>query len=141
MTPRGTGTRDRGSAALELAVVAPALLLLVFTAVQVGLWGYGRAVAQQAAREGVSQYRLAADARTAELYRPVVEAHVRGYAGTLGREALTDATVASTWVTDPTGRPRVEVAVTGTTITLVPGLHLAVTGRAQGSVERFGDGR
>ena len=49
---------DDGASALELSIVAPAILALIF-AIQAGLFFYCRTVAVQAAREGVSQLRLA----------------------------------------------------------------------------------
>ncbi len=51
MSPQGRG-RDRGSATLEVAILGPALLLLVFTVVQVGLWAYARSLVLAAAQEG-----------------------------------------------------------------------------------------
>ena len=49
---------DRGASAVEFAVIAPTLLLLIFFIIQGGLYFYGRSVALQAARDGVSQLRL-----------------------------------------------------------------------------------
>jgi Flp pilus assembly protein TadG len=55
---------ERGASALEMAFVAPGLILLIFFSIQAALFFYGRNVAIQAAREGVSQMRVAADAAT-----------------------------------------------------------------------------
>lgn len=44
--------RERGSATLEVAILGPALLLLVFAVVQVGLWAYARSLVLAAAQEG-----------------------------------------------------------------------------------------
>ena len=46
---------DRGSASLEIAILAPALLLLTFVVVQAGLWFYARNLALAAAQEGVTR--------------------------------------------------------------------------------------
>jgi Flp pilus assembly protein TadG len=44
--------RERGTAALELAVVAPALMLLVLGVLQFGLWYHAQNVVEAAALEG-----------------------------------------------------------------------------------------
>src|SRR3954468_14627745 len=49
--------RDGGSASLEIAILAPALLLLTFVVVQAGLWFYARNLALAAAQEGVTAGR------------------------------------------------------------------------------------
>ena len=46
------GTGDRGSASLELVIVFPVLLLLIFGGVQGALYYYGRSIALAAAQEG-----------------------------------------------------------------------------------------
>ena len=51
--PRG----DRGSVTLEVSILAPVLLLVVFTIIQVGLWSYARSLALGAAQEGVAAGR------------------------------------------------------------------------------------
>ncbi|WP_244309300.1 TadE family protein [Kineococcus rubinsiae] len=132
---------DRGSASLELAFVAPVFLLVVFVGIQAGLWAYGRSVALQSAREGVSQLRLLSDPRSAAAARPVVEAHVAQFATTLGRESLLRPAVTSRSFADAAGEPRVEVTVTGSVVSLVPGLDLTTTQRATGAVEHFGADR
>jgi Flp pilus assembly protein TadG len=47
---------DRGSVSIEMVVLTPVLLLLMFTAIQAALWGYARDIAigaaQNAARAG-----------------------------------------------------------------------------------------
>ena len=52
---------DRGTSALELAIIAPVLLSLIFFSLQAAFFFYGRAAATHAAREGVSMLRLAED--------------------------------------------------------------------------------
>ena len=138
LTPvRTPAARDAGSTSLEAAFVAPALLLLVLTTVQAGLWFHGRSVALQVAREGVSQWRLAdSEAEAAEL-RPLVDARVLHYAAAVGRESLLEPAVVSAWELRPDGDARAEVVVTGAVVSLVPGLHLSTTQRAVGEVERF----
>nr|WP_276611063.1 TadE/TadG family type IV pilus assembly protein [Kineococcus siccus] len=132
---------DRGSASLELAFVAPVLLLLVFVGVQAGLWAYGRSVALASAREGVSQLRLLPDPAAASAARPLVEAHVEQFATTVGRESLLAPRATSRTYLDAAGELRAEVTVTGSVVSLVPGLDLTTSQRAGGAVERFGSSR
>lgn len=132
-------SRERGSASVELVLVAPALLLLIFFGIQAALYFYGRVVAEQAAREGVSLLRLAQDETVADAARGPVEAGVAAYARTVGRESLL-APVATTAYDGDAGT--VSVSVTGSVISLVPGLDLHVTQRVAGQIERFeGDDR
>lgn len=53
---RRCGEADRGSVSIEMVVLTPVLLLLMFAAVQAALWGYARDIAigaaQNAARAG-----------------------------------------------------------------------------------------
>ncbi|NAZ86945.1 TadE family protein [Kineococcus indalonis] len=126
--------REEGSAALELAFIAPVFLLLVFFAIQVGLWAYGRSVALEAAREGVAQLRVLPDQQSVDADQPAVEEHVRRFAATLGRESLLEPSVRTTW--QPQERT-VGVEVSGRVISLVPGLDLRTTQRAAGTLERF----
>jgi len=125
---------DRGASALELSIVAPGLLLLIFFSIQAGLFFYGRAVAIQAAREGVSQLRLAQTEDAARQVQGDIEAGIEGYAAVVGREALVDPEATSTYDEDA---GRVSVTVTGRTIVLVPGINLVATGTAEGQIERF----
>lgn len=136
-SPRRTALRrdrDRGATSLELAFIAPMFLALVFLAIQAGLFFYGRTVAVQAAREGVSQMRLAEDRAEYEAVRAQAEDYTRDFAANVGQQGLLDPSVSSRY-DDAEGR--VWVSVTGRVITLVPGLDLTTTAEASGTVERF----
>ncbi len=125
---------DRGASALELSLVAPVLLLVIFTAIQSGLYFYGRTVAQQAAREGVSKLRLAQTEQISDDVRDDVQDAVERYARAVGRETLLGAEATSTY---DAATGKVTVTVTGEVITLVPGLDLGVTQVVAGEIERF----
>jgi Flp pilus assembly protein TadG len=130
---------DRGASALELTFVAPGLLLFIFFSIQAGLYFYGRAVAEQAAREGVSKLRLAQTEAISDSIRADVQTAVEAYAVAVGRETLLEPEATTTYSAD-TGK--VSVTVQGRVITLVPGLDLRVTQRVFGEIERFeGDDR
>lgn len=131
--------RDSGASAVELVLVAPGVLVLLFLSIQAGLFFYGRVVAEHAAREGVSVLRLAQDRASADAVDGQVRDTVRAYAATVGRETLL-APTASTEYREDDGT--VAVTVRGRVVSLVPGLALSVSQRAEGSVERFeGDTR
>lgn len=132
--PGRVGGRDEGASAIELAFLAPMLLALIFFAVQAGLWWYGRDVALSAAREGVSQLRLAPDAGTYAQIRPSVVANTEQFATAVGRESLLNPVATPTY-DEATGR--VSMTVTGSVITLWPGSQLTVTQQAFGEIERF----
>ena len=125
---------DRGVSSLELAIVTPAVLLLIFFMIQVALWLYGRNVALQAAREGVSQLRLVQPDQDIGAAQVEAEDSVVDFAATLGDESLLGPRAVSTYDAD-TGR--VGVTVTGEVVSLVPGLTLTVSQHADGEIERF----
>jgi len=125
---------ERGVSALEMSFIAPGFLFLIFLCIQGALFFYGRSVALQSAREGVSQLRLAQDQATYDDIAPGVVANTESFAHSVGREALLDPMATPTY-DDEAGRVR--MSVTGHVITLLPGLELDVTMSAEGPVERF----
>jgi Flp pilus assembly protein TadG len=125
---------ERGASALELSFLAPGLIFLIFLTIQAGLFFYGKTVAIQAAREGVSQLRLA---QTGDVYEDIkadVVRNTESYAVSVGREALLQPRAVPSY---DEVRGRVTMDVSGDVITLVPGLTLRATAHAEGAVERF----
>lgn len=120
--------------AVELAIIGPSLLLLIFFVIQVALYLYGRSVALQTARDAVSQLRLAPDRAQFDALAPRVRENAVLFAHRVGSGALDDVDERPTYADD-----HVTVSVTGSTITLVPGLTLHVTQQASGRWERFED--
>ncbi len=59
-----TFSSDRGDAIVELAIVTPALMLLIVGLLQLGLWHHAKSVVQTAAMEGARE--AAADGASAE---------------------------------------------------------------------------
>lgn len=118
---------DRGSATLEIAVLAPVLLLVVFTIIQVGLWSYARSLALAAAQEGVAGGRgYRAPATAADL---AARSFLDRAAGDsiVERQVSTSATATE-----------VRVEVTGRSLSVLPGVPgLPVRQRAHGPLERF----
>ena len=99
------GRDERGVSALELSFLAPAFLLLIFFSIQAALYFYGRNVAIQSAREGVSQLRLAQDQASYESIKPGVVGNTQRFASTVGREALIDPKATPTY-DERAGAPR-----------------------------------
>ena len=125
---------DEGSAALELAVIGPSLMVLIFFVIQVALYFYGRSVALQSAREGVSQLRLAPDSDSFDVLEPRVTTSVQDFAAKVGNGALNDAKMTAGH--DP-AYDRVTVTVKGDAISLVPWMTWTVSQTASGTVEKF----
>lgn len=118
---------ERGSVTLEVSVLAPALLLLIFTVVQVGLWSYARSLALGAAQEGVAagrSYRApegAGVARATQFLAATAGDSLRDAEVVAHREAAT-----------------LRVEVTGRSLSVLPGVPgLPVRQSAQGPLERF----
>ncbi len=119
--------RDRGSATLEVSILAPVLLLVVFTIIQVGLWSYARSLALGAAQEGVAAGRAHGSPAGAGQVR------AQEFLDATAGDSLVDSTVTST-ATAATLR----IEVTGRALSVLPGVPgLPVRQRAEGPVERF----
>ncbi len=132
-TPASPRKRDRqggdaGSASVEIAILGPALLLLVFSIVQGGLWFYAHNLALAAAEEGVTTgaaYGARPDAGIAR---------TRNFLDQQAGDSLTATTISSAGST-PTV---VRIAVTGRSLSMLPGVPgIEVTATAVGPVERF----
>jgi len=113
---------------LEIAVLGPALLLLVFSIVQAGLWLYARSLALAAAQEGVNAARTYGADPGVGVVR--ANAFLKEQAG----DSLTDTTATSAGST-PTV---IRIQVTGRSLSVLPGVPgMTVTQSATGTVERF----
>lgn len=120
--------RDAGAVSLEIAILAPALLLVVFTIVQTGLWFYARNLAHAAAQEGVTAaagFGARPDAGTSR-----AKAFLAQQAG----DSLTRTVVSSAGST----ATQVRIEVTGVSLSVLPGVNgIAVTESVTAPVERF----
>ena len=125
------GTAERGSATLEIAILGPALLLLVFTVVQVALWFYARSLALAAAQEGVAAARGFAAPNAAGVTR------AQEFLDRSAGDSLQAARVTAI----PAGAQRVRIEVTGRALSVVPGVPGPIVAQsAEGPVERFTSG-
>ena len=121
----GRDGHDRGSSPVELAILMPAILLLLFASIQVGVIFVARSVALNAAQLSTSAER-AYDAP-------------QGAGGAQARDFLARA---GDWLTDPQvtvtrDGTQVTTTVEGRALSLVPGMTFTVSQRAHGTVERF----
>lgn len=125
---RAAMRRDDGSISLELAILFPALLLVVVALLQYGLWFHARTLGQAAAAEGVTAAR--AHGATLEAGRSRAEAFLVDHASDL----LLDSAVTAS--TPSPGHVLVEVR--GRSLSLLPLVAgPAIVQSAQGPVEQF----
>ena len=120
------GTEERGAVSVELALLAPAFLLLLMTLVQAALWFYARSAALGAAQEGAREGRVqpASAARAQTAAEDFLDQTAQDLLGGRAVEVTGSATA-------------IEVTVSGTSISLFPGLSgWSVTQTAVGPVER-----
>ncbi|MFJ6196708.1 TadE family protein [Micromonospora sp. NPDC092111] len=119
------GGTDRGANPVELAVVMPAVLVLLFASVQVAVWFVARSTALNAAQSGVNAQRVlqapagAGEARANRFLRT---------AGDWLVGARTQCAATATQVT---------CTVTGRSLTVVPGVRFQVRQTAHGTAERW----
>ena len=110
------GRSERGVSTLELAILAPAILALIFVSIQTALWLYGRSVALNAAQEGVSRLRLVQPPVYTTAVGEKVRADIQSYAQQLGGETLRNTNVPFPAYNNPEGT--VSFTVTGETVSL-----------------------
>lgn len=118
---------ERGSATLEIAILGPALLLLVFAVVQVALWAYARNLALAAAQEGASA-AAAYGARPGD-----GPARARAFLQDAGGDSIGEVRVAG-----ERDRTSARVEVSGRSLSVVPGVPgIRVVQSAEVPRERF----
>lgn len=119
---------DGAAGALELVLLTPLVVLLTFGTVQVGLWLHARNLVTAAAQEA---------ARTAAI-ADLDAAAGAGHGEQAARAFLAGQDVVEVAaITVQRGAETATAVVTGTGLTMLPGVRLEVTGRARTSVERF----
>lgn len=119
---------DGGSVSLEIAILGPALLLLIFTIVQTGLWFHARSLALAAAQEGVNAARAyRADPATGTTRARLF---LTEHAG----DSLSGTRITTTGTT-PT---QIRIQVQGRALSVLPGVPgMTVTQSAEAPIERF----
>jgi Flp pilus assembly protein TadG len=137
---RSTPEAERGSSAIELVLVTPLMILLVFGLIQAGLVWNARHVVSSAAQHGAREARTAtalapAISSTAELDGATQEQLQRSTLSFLrqtGGRGLTDATV-----TVRRDGSFVTVTVSGTTLGVLPGTRVRVSAASRTPLEGF----
>ena len=120
------GSADRGSAAVELVLLTPLLMVCVLVVVQFALWQHARHVLLAAAPEGARAAR--AQGASAEDGR----LRAREYIVQIGPDLVTEPSIEVDRTLD-----LVTVRIRGQAVNIVPGLPLRVTATSAGPVERF----
>jgi Flp pilus assembly protein TadG len=121
-----------GSSAVELAILAPLLLLIIFLSVQFAFWYQGRQVALAAAQAGARLARQEANINPA--WRTDAQDAAAAYYNGLGTKVLgggINATATGSSVN------QVGVRVTGRVVSIVFGLKLTIHETVTGPVECF----
>jgi Flp pilus assembly protein TadG len=120
----GRGDRDRGASPIELAVLLPAIILALFLSIQVAVYFLARSEALAAAQEGVTAQRAyrASDGIGATRANSFI-AHSQGWLVNSAPHVTTDAT-------------GVTVTVSGSALSLIPGVTWTVSQSAHGTIER-----
>ncbi|MFF9705361.1 TadE family protein [Streptomyces griseofuscus] len=125
---QGCGWRDdRGDASIQMAIVFPLVLLAAVAVIQASMWFYARQIALTAAREG---------ATAARAYQSSPAAGAAQARAVLGRTA--GGSLSSYSVSASGDGQRVRVRVSGTALSMIPGLSgLRISQSASGPVERW----
>jgi Flp pilus assembly protein TadG len=83
---------DRGSSAVELAILAPALLILTMIIIQFALWFQARQAALAAAQEGARDARVLSVNATTDGWKTQVRGDALHYYNGLGTRILSNVT-------------------------------------------------
>ena len=124
--------QDRGSSAIELAILAPMLLAMIWLTIQYALYYQGRQVALAAAQLGA---RVASqDADTVPGWTGLAERSSENYYQGLGTKVLGSHISA---VAVASGQGQVRVTVTGHAASIMFGLNLTIHESAGGPIDCF----
>ena len=123
--PRGRG--QVGSATLELVVIFPVVLLLIFGIVQAAVYYHGRTLAMLAAQDGL---------RTAQALDGTAAAGKAQTTSALNGNGATGFLTTPT-VTVTRTPTQATVTITARSLALLPGNGIPLTQRATGPIERI----
>lgn len=126
---------DRGSSAIELAILAPALLILTMIIIQFALWFQARQAALAAAQEGAREARELSVTKSAGSWEQQVKNDTVNFYDSLGSKILTDVKVTTI---DDTADGIAGVTVSGQLNSLLNAFGgMTVTVTVQGPMECF----
>lgn len=121
-------SHDHGSATLEIVVLFPALMLLIFGLIQGALWFHARNIALAAANDALTAAR--SEQGTASAGQDAATSFIARTGG--------DSVLPGAYVTVTRTGTRVTVTVTGRALSVFPGVPgAAVSQSVNGPVEHF----
>jgi Flp pilus assembly protein TadG len=124
--------REVGSSAIELAILAPLLLAMIWMTIQYALYYQGRQVALAAAQLGV---RYASQHETSQPdWRIAAQLKSENYYQGLGTRVLGPHITANAYISGP---GQVRVTVTGSAASILLGLNLTIHETAGAPIECF----
>lgn len=132
MPRRGRGLQrrqrgDTGAVSLELALIMPVLLLIIYLMIQGALWFHARNVASSAAQEGL---------RDARAEHSTVAAGIATARGFISKAGGSDVLVGAQ-VTGSRTETQATVTVSGRAVSILGLFDLSVRQSASGAVERY----
>ena len=128
---RRSSRDDRGTSAVEFAIVTPVFLLLILGIIEIGLYYHARNTAQSSAREGVSVLRVAGNNADPQAWAGAAAQVAEEFAHELGDLDNVDAVAT---LDEETGR--VTVVVTGE-VNLPVGGTVSVRQSSTATLEQF----
>ncbi|MEU6720738.1 TadE/TadG family type IV pilus assembly protein [Nonomuraea sp. NPDC046802] len=133
-------TRERGSIALEMAIIAPALIALLLMVIGLGRIALAHSALDAAARDAARQASIARDPATA---RSTARTSARAALSREGLACEPSVTVDTTGLSAPLGRPAAVVAQVSCEVLLadlaVPGIpgSKAITSRFTSPIDPY----
>jgi Flp pilus assembly protein TadG len=129
------GPADRGSSVVELAILAPMLLLIIWMTIQYALYFQAREVALEAAQTGARLARQYADTDPRG-WQAMADSAAKSYYTGLGTKVLGNGIAARAYFQP--GQPgQVRVTVTGNVASILLGLSLPINETSGGPIECF----
>ncbi|MCC9309958.1 pilus assembly protein [Kitasatospora sp. RB6PN24] len=123
---------DRGSSTVEFLVITPLLLLIILTLVQFAMYYFATQVTQAAAQAGARKARETADANPGS-WQGLATQTASNRISSLGPQLVNG----SAQINPVHDGDQVGLTITAQVVPVVPFLHLHVTSRSVGPIERF----
>ena len=125
---------ERGANVVELAIIAPTLMAVIFLLIQTALFLFGRAAAMNAAQQGVSELRLVQPQFYNASYCAQIKTKTETYAKKVAGNTLLEPKATCSYDGD---KGYVSVSVEGHAVSLIPGVTFSTTRVADGPIETF----
>jgi Flp pilus assembly protein TadG len=130
---RASGPRDRGETVVELAILAPLMLLIIWMTIQYALYFEARQVALEAAQTGA---RFAEQNATKDVnWRVDAENAAKAFYNGLGTKVLGAGGIQATAVSPAAGEVR--VTVSGDVASILLGVPIRIQEISSGPIECF----